>query len=102
MPDFTKRIRWCIKNGDMTVADLHHWFGRPRSTVRTWVLDAHTPQGPAGNKAHLLLTLLERRIEKKKGFPIPVDISAHARPDYVRKLRHAATGARVPAAHSAG
>ena len=100
MSDFCKRLLRAMKAGDMTVADVHHWFGRPRATVRTWVIDARTPQGPAGKRAYLLLDLLERRIKKRAGFPIPVDMSAKLRPSYVKKLRHANSD-RVSSAHSA-
>ena len=102
MTDFTKRLRWCIKHGDMTVADLHHWFERPRSTVRTWVLHARIPGGPAAAKACLLLDLLEGRIKKRRGFPIPADLSWFDRPDYVKKLRHDTAGARLSTPHSTG
>ncbi len=88
MKSFTDRLAWCMRHGDVTVADLHHWFGRPRATVRTWAIDARVPQGPSGKKAHLLLALLESRIRARAGFPIPVDLSVATRPNYVKKLRH--------------
>lgn len=100
MSDFTKRLRRAMKSGDMGIGDIHHWFGRPRSTVRTWVLDARTPQGPAGERAHLLLRHLEAKIAARSGFPIPQTVSAHERPDYVKRLRHG-NGARVPSRNPA-
>lgn len=101
MSDFCKRLAKCMSEGDMTVADVHHWFGRPRATVRTWVVDRRTPQGPSGKRAVLLLALLESRIKSRNGgFPIPSDLSVFDRPLYVRKLRHA-NGARVSSLHTA-
>ena len=101
MSDFCKRLAKCMSDGAMTVADVHHWFDRPRATVRTWVVDRRTPSGPSAKKARLLLELLERRIKSRGGgFPIPADLSVFDRPDYVRKLRHA-DSPRVSALHTA-
>jgi len=100
MTDFTKRLRRAMKDGDMTVADIHHWFERPRATVRTWVWDARTPQGPAGERAHLLLRHLEAKIASRSGFPIPQTLSAHERPNYVKRLRNG-NGPRVPSRNPA-
>ena len=99
MAEFTKRLRWCLKHGNMTVADLKHWFDRPYATVRMWVFDARTPRGPSGKSADLLLRQLEARI--RKGLTIPSTLSSHERPAYVRKLRHGHS-AGVPAPHTAG
>ena len=98
MADFAKRLRWCLKNGNMTVADLKHWFDRPYATVRTWVFEAREPRGPSGNHAHTLLAVLERKI--KRGLVIPATLSSNDRPDHIRKLRHDAS-ATLPGARSA-
>ena len=97
MGEFTKRLCWCLREGDLTIADLHHWFGRPRATVRRWVIDGCVPIGPTGNHAHLLLNALESRIRRGWGFPVPRELHAQQRPAYIHEQR-----AKVPQAHIAG
>jgi len=87
MAEFTRRLRWCLKQGDLTIGDLHHWFKRPRATVRRWVIDACVPRGPTGNHASLLLDLLESRIKSGRGFPIPPELHAQQRPGYIHEQR---------------
>jgi hypothetical protein len=90
MSEFAKRLRWCIKHGDLTVADLQHWFDRPYATVRTWVFDARVPRGPAGRQAFQRLRPLELKI--RRGFSVPVDLSNDERPVFIRKLRDESLG----------
>ena len=100
MSTFAQRLRWCLKHGDMTVADLKHFFDRPYATVRMWVYDARrTPRGPAGNRAEQLLRSLEKKI--KRGLVIPAEISSRERPAYLKKIRHDSS-AGLSASHSAG
>lgn len=87
MGEFTSRLRWCLKHGDLTIADLHHWFKRPRATVRRWVIDACVPRGPTGTHAHLLLELLQSRITNRQGFPVPPELHAQQRPGYIHEQR---------------
>ena len=86
MSDFTKRIRWCVKEGRLTTADLHHWFDRPYATVRTWRIDGRIPHGPYGEDADEALAVLERLIKTGKKFPVP-PLSQTARVAYIRALR---------------
>ena len=97
--DFHRRLLRCMRDGDLTVADLHHWFDRPRATVRTWVVDARIPRGPSGRRADLLLQALEKKI--RKGLVVPDQLSKDARPQFIRKLRHAA-GPGLSRAYSTG
>ncbi len=97
--NFHRRLLRCMRDGDLTCADLHHWFDRPRPTVRTWVVDARIPRGPSGRRADLLLQLLEKKV--RAGLVVPSHLSKDARPQFIRKLRHAA-GTSLPRAYSAG
>ena len=87
---FTKRIRWVLKEGNMTTADLQHWFDRPYATVRAWVFDARAPRGPAGRDADTALVKLERKI--RNGFTVPSALSNNDRPEFIRKLRNDTLG----------
>ena len=88
------RLKWCMRNGRMTVADLAKWFDRSYPTVRNWVLFGTNPHGPRNEKFLAELNLLEKLIEKEKGFPVPFAISHFERPAYIEKLRH--DHARLP------
>lgn len=78
-----------MRHGDLTVADLHHWFGVPYPTMRSWALEGRAPRrgSPKGKLAERRMLLLETAINRGKGLPPPADISAHVRPGYVRQVR---------------
>lgn len=99
MSEFQKRLHWCLKHGNMTVADLKHWFDRPYPTVRMWVVEPRAPRGPSGTDANKLLLQLEKKI--RGGLVIPSGLSLQDRPTYVKRLRNGQRSG-VPAAHSAG
>ena len=101
MKTFTDRLQWCIKHGDMTIADLHHWFERPRSTVRAWVLLGNAARDLPSGFIEKRLLLLETRIKARDGFPIPPIKNQLARPDYIKGLR-SGKHPRVPTPRSPG
>lgn len=44
---FQQRLQRCRDRGNLTVADLGRWFGRPYPTVRTWLVNGWEPgDGP--------------------------------------------------------
>jgi hypothetical protein len=44
---FQKRLKSCVDRGNLTVADLARWFGRPYATVRSWLKEGWKPgDGP--------------------------------------------------------
>ena len=45
MRTFERRLRRCVEGGNLTVADLARWFGRPYATVRCWLHDGWEPAG---------------------------------------------------------
>lgn len=45
MKTFQQRLRACVESGNLTVADLGRWFGRPYATVRSWLHDGWEPAG---------------------------------------------------------
>lgn len=85
----------------MTVADLHHWFGRPYATVKAWVNDDRAPRGPQGREAERLLTLLEAMIAEGRWFPVPITLSSYERPVYLQTVRHDKQSTHVPASGAA-
>jgi hypothetical protein len=82
------RLKACMKNGRMTVADLALWFDRSYPTVRNWVQFGVKPHGPRNEKFLAELELLEKLIGMRKGFPIPFEVSHFERPSYVEKLKN--------------
>ena len=90
MPAFSEDLANWQAKADMTISDLAVWFGRPRSTVKTWVLDGRTPLGPSGRLARVRLNLLIWAVRQKRGLPVPATLSAHERPEYVRGKRDVA------------
>ena len=88
MKSFSQRLARCAERGQLTKADLRRWFKRPYSTVETWLDDDREPRGPAGNEARHRLVLLEKGIAERRGFPVPVELSATERPRHIEKLYH--------------
>ena len=43
--NFQSRLQRCVERGNLTVADLARWFGRPYATVRCWLVDGWQPAG---------------------------------------------------------
>ena len=88
MKSFAQRLARCAEKGQLTKADLRRWFKRPYSTVETWLDDHREPRGAAGDLARHHLALLERGIAERRGFPVPVELSAIERPHHIEKLYH--------------
>lgn len=84
MKSFSQRLSVCLKRGQMAQGDLRWWFGRSYSTTASW-LRGREPRGPAGEEARRRLSLLEKGIALKKGFPVPVELSSLERPAYIEK-----------------
>ncbi len=83
-----KRLQACMKRGNLRVADLARWFDRPHPTVRGWALKGIQPGGGPHDVATVneLLTLLERFIDAKRGFPVP-RLSPRDRKQHVLDIR---------------
>jgi hypothetical protein len=44
---FQQRLQRCRERGNLTVADMARWFGRPYATVRSWLNEGWEPgDGP--------------------------------------------------------
>lgn len=109
MSSFQIRAAKAMVTGNLTVSDLHIWFGRPYATVWQWVKSGWEPGRSAkhqskkvtssGKKAISDLDLLETALSIKL-FPAPDHISQRLRRDYVRNAYNAAGRARLPQAHS--
>lgn len=67
-----KRLKTCLRDGNLTVADLARWFERPYPTIRGW-LNGGAMRGPTQDRWEVLrlLDAIEQRIAKRKGFPVP-------------------------------
>lgn len=96
---FKQRLERVSKAAAMTTADLSTWFGRPYATVRGW-LQGYEPWGPNGEEARRALSVLERAVEQRQGFPVPIHLSPTARREHVRRQRQHHHG-RVSAARAA-
>ena len=81
------RLQWCMKHGRMTVADLALWLERSYPTIRNWVSFGVHPHGPRNEKVLEDLEYLEECIRKKRGFPVPFEITHFQRPEYIKGLR---------------
>ena len=66
---FQQRLARCVERGNLTVADLERWFGRPYATVRSWLVDGWEPgDGPVTRRAALVsLERLERVVSRNAG-----------------------------------
>lgn len=66
------RLKKVLRDGNLTVADLARWFDRRDPTVRGWVNGTQVG-GAQMDSAFVLaqLDLLERKIKRKQGFPVP-------------------------------
>ncbi len=88
-PGFSERLQRVLRDGNMTVADLARWFARPHPTVANWVKGGRMGRElPPLDAAYVLaqLDVLERRLKKKEGLPVPV-MSARKRKRYFEALR---------------
>ena len=72
MRTFQQRLHQAQRGGNLTVADLSRWFGRPHPTVRQWVRKGINPGGGPLDIEEVwdMLKLLEKLIRAGKGFPL--------------------------------
>jgi hypothetical protein len=83
---FSERLNNCRRRGGFTVSDLQRWFGRPRSTVNTWV-EGREPFGPQAKRAMHRLDLLEYSLRVRPDYyPIGDDLSWTEREQFVRGM----------------
>jgi hypothetical protein len=86
---FAARLSTCLASGNLTVADLARWFGRPHPTVRGWITNGFDPRGGPHDVAyvHALLDALEMTIRKRRELPLKRGISRAARITHIEGLR---------------
>lgn len=86
---FAARLNSCLSNGNLTVADLSRWFGRPHPTVRGWITNGFDPRGGPHDVAHVhaLLNVLEVMIRNRRGLPLERGISRAVRIARIERLR---------------
>jgi hypothetical protein len=89
MKPFDTRLQWCMRHGNLRVADLARWFGRPHATVRGWVLRKLNPSGSELDVEHIhsLLGLLETLIKARKRFPLPLGLKPADRKTWLAQTR---------------
>lgn len=92
--NFPRRLETARNKGELSTADLQHWFGRPYPTVRSWVFDKREPRGFDGVRAAVLLDLLELCITHGKLKDLR-GVSSHERPRLIRELREWAQRSRI-------
>ena len=81
------RLTRVMRLGNLTVADLARWFDRSDPTVRGWVKGVE-PAGAGLDLADIeaRLRLLETRIRRKEGLPLPPRLSPSQRRDALNKI----------------
>ena len=90
---FGDRLRSVMERGDLTMGDLHHWFERPRPTIRYWVLNGHGVYHLGGRSIEALYSRLEQleqvvALADKAGEPVvPRTVSHRERPSYIVRIR---------------
>lgn len=89
MASFQKRLQDTMKGGNLRVADLARWFGRPDPTVRQWVNYGVLPSGGAHDRDDIerQLTALEKSIKAGKHLPLAKRLSPA---DRIQRLTEAA------------
>ena len=60
----------------------------------------YEPWGPQADAAYCSLELLEQSIRRKRGFPVPLELSPIERQTHVKRVRHGLNG-RLPKTRSA-
>jgi hypothetical protein len=105
---FQARLERAKKDGRLSTSDLSIWFGRSYHTIRGWLVpradrarkQGYEPWGPQADSVYQSLALLEACIKRKRGLPVPVELSPVERRDHVTRVRHDLNG-RLPKARSA-
>jgi hypothetical protein len=107
-PSFQARLERAKKDGRLSTSDLSIWFGRSYHTIRGWLVpradrarkQGYEPWGPQADAAYRSLALLEDHIRRKRGFPVPLELSPVERQIHVKRVRHGLNG-RLPKTRSA-
>lgn len=97
---FQSRLERAKKDGRLSTSDLSIWFGRSYHTIRGWLVpradrdrkQGYEPWGPQAEFAYKSLELLEQSIKKKRGFPVPLELSPVERQIHVKRVRHGLNG----------
>ena len=98
MANLQARLLAAQREGDLTLADLSHWFDVPFSSVRYWLTVASSdwaPRGPRGRTIIKRIKLLEWAVANRIGMPVPEMMSARDRPAHMRGTRDAVANAGV-------
>ena len=85
--DLHARLQRLMAEGNLTVADLAKWLGRPYATVHSWVVAKRNVRGGTLDR-HLIdarLGLAEKLLRKQEGLPVP-PLNLQGRIAYVEKL----------------
>lgn len=92
MKSFEQRLNDLMRCGNLRVADLARWFGRPHATVRGWA-NGTPMNGTAFENAFIIAALndLEVRLKRGRGLPVP-RMSLRARILYMGKLKNGQAG----------
>lgn len=86
---FGQRLQQVMEQGNLRMADLARWFGRPNPTIRGWVKDGlHPHGGPQDvNDTYAMLVKLENYVLRSDLLPVPKHLSPVNRIKRVNKLR---------------
>ena len=83
--DFRDRLEAVARRTGLTASDLAVWLGRPRPTVRTWLMGQRKPSPQVSGELWQGLSQKLIWLERSTAFPIPEsDQSKFRRHDYIR------------------
>lgn len=82
---FHERLIACMDKGNLRLADLSHWFGKPYHTVWFWVYKHRMPRSLKGQRKLMMDRLAN--LEKVIPFKFPDGLNQFERPKYIEKTR---------------
>src|SRR5258708_868751 len=86
MKTLAERLVAVQRKGNLTLADLHRWLGRPYHTVRSWTVGFCQPVDGARPHVEKRLAGLEQKIAKREGLPVPRHLGVKDHAAYFKKL----------------
>jgi hypothetical protein len=93
---FSTLLDECRRKAALSTSDLAIWFETPRTSIHNWLggIKPHVHRRAfLDARLKVLLKVIERA---KSPFPVPPFTSQYARRNYIRDVRNAATGKKLP------
>lgn len=89
MTELQKQLRWILREGNLTIADLARWLDRPHGTVSGWLRGGNLRLPPLDTCRVVrdLDALVLKITQKGTGFPVP-EMPFPERREYLDKLKN--------------